>query len=80
MGAEKVLLNKDLLSESSRFSEAGSEALPLEAPHEMMLPEDVQVALGEDYTCYLGDGTRRWWDALPVCLKMVEFVSSRQNQ
>jgi phosphomannomutase len=80
MGAQKILLNKDLLSESSRFSEAGSEALPLEASHEMMLPEDVQVALGEDYTCYLGDGTRRWWDALPVCLKMVELVSSRQNQ
>ena len=32
------------------------------------------MAFGEDDTCYLGDAVRRWWDAVPLALKLVELL------
>jgi len=42
---------------------------------DLALPSELDVALGHDDACYLRGGQKRWWDALPVALKLVEIVS-----
>ncbi len=42
---------------------------------DLILPGELDAALGQDDACYLRGGQRRWWDASPVALKLVEIVS-----
>jgi len=42
---------------------------------EGQLPRGLDAALGQDHACYLGSRRRRWWDASPMALKLLEIVS-----
>jgi len=43
--------------------------------YERIFPKTIDIALGEDETFYIRDETRRWWDAVPAAMEMVELAS-----
>jgi phosphomannomutase/phosphoglucomutase len=74
MGYRTVLAHEGM--DLDALARAGVKTDILQPEHDKILPEGVDMAFGEDETCYLGDAVRRWWDAVPVSLKLVELLSN----
>jgi phosphomannomutase/phosphoglucomutase len=77
MGYENMLVHEGM--DLDALDGAGVKAGLLQPEHEKIIPGGVEMAFGEDETCYLGDAVRRWWDAAPVALKVVELLCSSGN-
>jgi phosphomannomutase/phosphoglucomutase len=72
MGLRTMLVHEGM--DLDALTRAGVKTDLLKPEHDKILPEGVDMAFGEDETCYLGDAVRRWWDAVPVSLKAVELL------
>jgi phosphomannomutase/phosphoglucomutase len=72
MGYKNMLVHEGM--DIDALDRAGVKTGLLQPEHETIIPDGVEMAFGEDETCYLGDAVRRWWDAVPVSLKVVELI------
>jgi len=73
LGYKSMLVHGEM--DTGLLSVEGIETSPVLKEHDRIIPGGVNLAFGEDETCYLGDQVRRWWDAVPVALKVVELIS-----
>jgi phosphomannomutase len=73
--AGTVLLQAAEPSEIQRFREMGTRVASFAPAYERIFPKTIDIALGEDETFYIRDETRRWWDAVPAAMEMVELAS-----
>ncbi len=76
-GAKRIAVHEELMD--SRSLSESTELVPLEDEYQRLMPEDIDAALDKDHACYLASGQRRWWDALPVALRLVELVSKGEK-
>ncbi|MBU7004755.1 MAG: hypothetical protein HXS50_04260 [Theionarchaea archaeon] len=72
MGYKTMLVHEGMDTKS--LVGVGVKTELVQPEHEKIFPEGIDMAFGEDETCYLGDVVRRWWDAVPVSLKVVELL------
>ncbi len=71
----RIGIHRGLMEAEERFSSSGAQVALLGEEDQRILPPDIDVGLGEDHSCYLGDANRRWWDAAPMVLKLVDLIS-----
>ncbi len=76
---KRVMLHPDMMQDSDRFRTLGAGVIDLSPSYERIMPPEVDLALGEDHTAYMRDDLRRWWDSVPVALRLIELASRGQK-